>query len=338
VRRKRIAAAAALAAIAPVMFGTGVALAAAGSGALTSSLSGFTCQLGGAGIGTPAGNGEALTPVQVANAQIIYEVAVQTGLPQRAAVIAIATAKQESDLINSTTATDHDSLGLFQQRPSQGWGTPAQVTDPVYAARAFYQHLVTVPGWQTLPLTQAAQDVQHSAYPSAYAQWETLATRLVATFDGQAATCAQTTAVTATTLGAAIVAYAQKWLGTPYQYGGGSDTGPTVGDNSRGDGALGFDCSGLTMYAVYQATHGKVSLNHYVADQYADPRIQHIAYNQLQPGDLVFLDNLNHVGIYTGHQTIIDAPDTGAYVRYDSIAPGTYFYQHFVGGGRVIDQ
>lgn len=97
---------------------------------------------------------------------------------------------QESTLHNYGNLgdrNDHDSLGLFQQRPSQGWGTPAQVTNPVHAATSFYQHLLRITGWQTMPLTQAAQAVQRSAYPDAYAKWEQAADTLVADLTGAAA-------------------------------------------------------------------------------------------------------------------------------------------------------
>src|SRR5690606_16518382 len=79
---------------------------------------------------------------------------------------------------------DHDSLGLFQQRPSQGWGTPQQLRDPVYATRAFYRRLVAVDGWESMPLWQAAQAVQRSAEPLAYARHEAAATALVAAVAG----------------------------------------------------------------------------------------------------------------------------------------------------------
>ena len=125
---------------------------------------------------------------QIGDAQIIYTVAEDLQLPARAPVIAIATAMQESRLRNLTSG-DADSLGLFQQRPSQGWGSPAEILNPVYAASAFYAHLVQVPGWQTLPLTVAAQDVQHSGDPGAYAKWEPLADALVSTFSGAATAC-----------------------------------------------------------------------------------------------------------------------------------------------------
>lgn len=118
-----------------------------------------------------------LTPEQGANAATIAAVARERGLPERAVVIALATAMQESKLENIDYG-DRDSLGLFQQRPSMGWGTPAQVTDPRYSADKFYDGLVGVNNWQTLPVTVAAQEVQRSGFPDAYAQWEGMATVL----------------------------------------------------------------------------------------------------------------------------------------------------------------
>jgi len=121
-------------------------------------------------------------PAQIRNAAIIINVGAKLKLPPRAWVIAVATAMQESRLTNLGNLgknNDHDSLGLFQQRPSTGWGTPTQIMDPVYASTKFYQKLKTVNGWQTMPLTQAAQRVQVSAYPDAYAKHEPVATQIV---------------------------------------------------------------------------------------------------------------------------------------------------------------
>ncbi|HSO96384.1 MAG TPA: hypothetical protein VLV81_10120 [Acidimicrobiia bacterium] len=115
---------------------------------------------------------------QAANVTTIAAVGKRMGLPDHAVTVAVATALQESGLRNLTQG-DRDSLGLFQQRPSQGWGTPSQILTPSYAAAAFYQHLITVPGWETLPVTDAAQRVQRSGSPSAYARWESEA-RVVA--------------------------------------------------------------------------------------------------------------------------------------------------------------
>src|SRR2546423_3502452 len=129
---------------------------------------------------TPAG----LSAEQARNAAVIIGVGQRMGIPVRGWVIAVATALQESDLINSGAATDHDSLGLFQQRPSQGWGTPEQIMNPDYEASKFYEHLLRVPGWQTMPLTDAAQAVQRSAFPDAYAKHEARATDIVKAYTG----------------------------------------------------------------------------------------------------------------------------------------------------------
>ena len=115
-----------------------------------------------------------LAPDQAANAALLGGIAEQRGLPARALTIAIATTLQESKLRNITYG-DRDSLGLFQQRPSQGWGTTEQVLDPVHATNAFYDALVRVGGYQDLPVTEAAQAVQRSAFPDAYGNHETRA-------------------------------------------------------------------------------------------------------------------------------------------------------------------
>ncbi|MFE2126749.1 MULTISPECIES: hypothetical protein [Streptomyces] len=124
-----------------------------------------------------------MSPEQAANAATIAAVGIAKGLPDRAVTIALATAMQESALRNLDHG-DRDSLGLFQQRPSMGWGTPEQITDPVYSAGIFYDHLVDVPGYSRLPLTVAAQKVQRSGYPQAYAKHEPDATVLTAAFAG----------------------------------------------------------------------------------------------------------------------------------------------------------
>ena len=115
-----------------------------------------------------------LSPVQGDNAALLTAVSVRRGLPARAATIAIATALQESKLVNLSYG-DRDSVGLFQQRPSQGWGTAEQIMDPVYSTDRFYDGLVGIAGYQDLPITDAAQKVQRSAFPEAYAQHEALA-------------------------------------------------------------------------------------------------------------------------------------------------------------------
>ncbi|SCF31472.1 hypothetical protein GA0074696_4352 [Micromonospora purpureochromogenes] len=120
---------------------------------------------------------------QTKNVKAIIAATKKSGMDERAAVISIATALQESKLENLGhlgDRNDHDSLGLFQQRPSSGWGSPKQITDAEYATKAFLKGLKQVDGWQDMPLTEAAQTVQVSAYPDAYAQWERQAADLVA--------------------------------------------------------------------------------------------------------------------------------------------------------------
>ncbi|WP_405978747.1 hypothetical protein [Streptomyces sp. NBC_00158] len=122
-----------------------------------------------------------MTHEQASNAATIAAVGISKGLPDRAVTIALATAMQESSLRNLDHG-DRDSLGLFQQRPSQGWGTPEQIMDPVYSAGIFYDRLAEIKGYTRLPLTVAAQKVQLSGFPQAYAKHEPDATVLTAAF------------------------------------------------------------------------------------------------------------------------------------------------------------
>ena len=136
-----------------------------------------TCSFG-------SGGSYSLAAQQVDEASIIAAVAERLGLPDHAVTVALATALQETKLRNLPYG-DEDSVGLFQQRPSEGWGTRAEILNPIYAATAFYQRLVQVPDWQTLPVTDAAQMVQHSADPLAYAQWATEARTLAVALTGE---------------------------------------------------------------------------------------------------------------------------------------------------------
>ncbi|MGW8643468.1 hypothetical protein [Micromonospora chalcea] len=124
-----------------------------------------------------------LNDEQTRNVKAIIAATKKAGMDERAAVVSIATALQESKLENLGhlgDRNDHDSQGLFQQRPSSGWGTVEQITDPEYSTTAFLRGLKQVDGWQDMPLTKAAQTVQVSAYPDHYAQWEQQAADLVA--------------------------------------------------------------------------------------------------------------------------------------------------------------
>jgi hypothetical protein len=134
-------------------------------------------------VATVDGSTVVLDPEQAENAALITAIGVARGLPARAATIALATAYQESDLANLEYG-DADSLGLFQQRPSQGWGTEEEVMDPVYATNAFYDALAQVDDYRSLEITVAAQTVQRSAFPEAYADHEADARVLASALTG----------------------------------------------------------------------------------------------------------------------------------------------------------
>lgn len=121
---------------------------------------------------------------QAENASLIAAISLRRGLPPRAVSIALATAMQESKLYNIEFG-DRDSIGLFQQRPSMGWGTRRQIMDPVHATNRFYDALVQVDGWQDMEITKAAQAVQRSAFPDAYAQHEAEARVLASALTGE---------------------------------------------------------------------------------------------------------------------------------------------------------
>jgi hypothetical protein len=124
-----------------------------------------------------------LQPEQLRHAATITAVAGRRELPERAVVVALATALQESKLRNLGSG-DRDSVGLFQQRPSQGWGTPEQLRDPRYASSVFYDRLMKVPDWEQMRVTDAAQAVQRSAHPELYQKWESDAVALASAFLG----------------------------------------------------------------------------------------------------------------------------------------------------------
>jgi cell wall-associated NlpC family hydrolase len=137
--------------------------------------------------------------------------------------------------------------------------------------------------------------------------------------------------------GQAVVAWAMKWLETPYSWGGGNAAGPSKGiccspGGFSGANTVGFDCSGLTLYAVYQASGGRIALGHFTGNQFADPRGVHIATtDQLQPGDLVFFgDDLHHVAIYAGDGKVVQAPSTGDVVKVSPLSD----FSDFAGGVR----
>jgi murein DD-endopeptidase MepM/ murein hydrolase activator NlpD len=171
-----------------------VALAVVGAGGIAVAACTNAASTGAPGSPPPASSGGwpavgRWNSQQLANAAVIVAVGQQLRVPPRGWVIAVAAAMQESSLTNlgdQGPRNDHDSLGLFQQRPSQGWGTPTQIMDPVYTSTQFYDRLLRVPRWQDLPLTDAAQAAQHSAAPDSYSKWETDAISVVAAVSGLA--------------------------------------------------------------------------------------------------------------------------------------------------------
>lgn len=161
-----------------VLLAAGLVLAGViGARGLISNFGGPRCQA------TALGSSVDFDPSQTAYAATIEAIAEKRGLPARAATIAIATAIQESKLRNLKYG-DRDSVGLFQQRPSQGWGTVEQILDPVYSTNKFYDALVKVDGYEQMRITEIAQKVQRSAYPEAYADHEQEARLLSSTLSG----------------------------------------------------------------------------------------------------------------------------------------------------------
>lgn len=238
--------------------------------------------------------------------------------------------------------SDHDSLGLFQMRPSTGWGSVANLMDPVWSSRAFYggpdgpNHggpagLLDIPNWQHLSLGAAAQAVEVSAYPDRYANYQPVAEKIASTLtgvtltgDGQCLTGnngSNPPGNLPAGFAGAFIAAAEKEIGLPYVWGGGTYTGPSgIGSDGRGPG---FDCSGLVMYAAYQASGGKLRLPHYTGDQIHDGTP--VAWNDKQPGDLIFYtypgaSEPHHVVIYLGGDRIVQAPQTGENVRYGTLS------------------
>jgi len=283
---------------------------------------------------------------QAASARVIVAVGQQRGIPPRGLLIALMTAMQESGLRNLDYG-DRDSLGLFQQRPSMGWGTPDQVREPTYAAAAFFggpssptgnPGLLDVVGWEAMTLTEAAQAVQRSAFPDAYAKWEAAArTWLADILDDPAAAAAG--CVPASESARVAIAAAERWLGTPYAWGGGDLDGPSLGFGS-GAGTVGFDCSGLTRYAWAQAG---ILLPRTSRDQWNVPGVRVTTMAQLQPGDLVFFasdlrdpSTIFHVALSLGGDAMIEAPQTGDVVKIEQgVSQNSYWAPKFLGGLRL---
>ena len=325
------------AAISVPLFAVAAIAAVAGAIATAPDSTTSICAAGFHGGSTHTGD---LSAAQLANAQIIAEVGISMGVPAPGETIAIATALQESSLQNLNYG-DRDSLGLFQQRPSQGWGSPTQILSPSYAARQFYSRLLQVPGWRSMSTTDAAQAVQRSGFPDAYAKWQNEAEALASAFTG-GLHCTSEDSRTVTVAEAAAkagsyhipagvpaqiataITFAMAQLGKPYVWGG---TGPD-----------GWDCSGLMMM-VYRAA-GITIPRGSVAQPTVGLPIHNT--NQLQPGDLLFVPGSDgtvtapgYVGMYVGQGTLIEAPHTGLKVQLSPLA--SYWKESLVSVRREVD-
>ncbi|WP_405668291.1 C40 family peptidase [Streptomyces sp. NBC_00055] len=294
---------------------------------------------------------------QVPNAKTIQSTGVAMNIPARGQVVALATALQESGLRNLTYG-DRDSLGLFQQRPSQGWGTANEILDPVHASTKFYEGLQKISGWHSLSVTQAAQAVQRSGFPEAYAKWEPLATALQKSIepllqkagDGSLnpspSGSAGTSSPSSSTAGGCsadgdgtgfgtippgavpaeytIPADAPREVQTAIRWALGQlDTpyqwGGTCTD-SHGKNPMGrCDCSSL-MQQAYKAAG--VTLTRTTYTQVKDGKA--VSVDVLQPGDLLFTEGTaavpEHVGMAIGQGLVVHAPHTGDVVRITTLA------------------
>lgn len=282
-----------------------------------------------------------LSAEQASNARTIVAVGRQLGVPAYGWVIAVATAMQESSLVNMPTG-DRDSVGLFQQRAA--WGTTEERMDPATAARMFYTGgkggqpgLVQVRAFEQLPLTQAAQAVQRSAFPNAYAKWQPLATQVVADPTVLSASC-MTAAASTGGLGGKAVAAATAAVGTPYSWGGGTVSGPSPGFGS-GAGVVGFDCSSLMQYAWHQAG---VDLPRVATAQASAMPSLPLNPQSWRAGDLIFFHApgdpagfYHHVGMYDGQGGLVHAPRPGLTVEvvHDFLSVG-FFRSELAAVGR----
>lgn len=286
---------------------------------------------------------------QTANAATIVAVGAQLNVPVQGQVVAVATAMQESKLRNLDYGdTDSNgkmtsSRGLFQQIAA--WGPLDARTDPAKAAAMFYtggnggqRGLLDVADWQQMPVTVAAQAVQQSGFPDAYAKWEQPARTMVGYVTDTP--CA---AATGSDTSQKVIDRVMTQLGVPYAWGGGNADGPTRGIHDGGVAdthgdymKVGFDCSGLAQYA-YAAVG--VSVPHQTQAIWA--AFDHITdRSQLEPGDLLLYSangtatGIHHVGIYLGGDKIIEAPQSGEVVKIrNGIFTGLYGKQ-FIGAVR----
>jgi hypothetical protein len=260
---------------------------------------------------------------QLVNAQTIVAVGRAAKVPAYGWVVAVATAMQESGLRNLDHG-DRDSLGLFQQRA--GWGSASLRMDAAGAARMFYdggrnaaRGLLQIPGWESMPLSVAAQAVQRSAFPDAYAKWQGVAEQVVADPSVLSAVCTGGGGFVGDgSQGAGVFAAALRYLGTPYSWGGGGPNGPGPGFGI-GASTIGFDCSSLVQYAWQQGAGLALPR---VTDAQAAATAHLPSGAPVRAGDLLFFHDpadpagsYHHVGIYDGNGSMVHSPRTGKTVE-----------------------
>ncbi|MGQ4535193.1 C40 family peptidase [Dermabacteraceae bacterium P13115] len=332
----------------------------AGGGAGEASRNQCLSGAGGPALAVQA-NGSALpqvpgyTPEQMHVAAVIMQVAKDNNLNEKAQLIGIMTALQESTLMGDPTSSKPDAnhdAGPFQQRILPGWYGPLEkVNDPAYAAHAFFfgvtaSHptdwgsaggrkgfghlpgLVDIPHWETLTPNDAAQKVQGSAFPNAYAKREPEARRIMAALSGVNVDTSQNcaTAVANGPLGT-VIAKAQSWIGLPYIFGAGNANGPTRG---------GFDCSGFTL-ASWSSIGA--SLPRTAQQQYDYLASTPVSKDDLQPGDLIFYsygrlgpNGVDHVAMVLNSEQQIEASQGAKQVK---VGPLRVSGRGFVGIRRV---
>lgn len=259
--------------------------------------------------GSGAGDASKLNDEQRANVAMIIQIGKERQLPPLAWQIAIQAGMTESGLRNLNYG-DRDSLGMFQMRPSMGWGTPAQVVDPNYSIRKFYDVLDKVPNWEQQRPGESAQDVERSAFPDRYHKWEPMAAHLIGNVGlvPDPTGCGEGTGLLVpapTQKAAEAIKWALGQQGKPYQWGA-----ATSHQNS-------FDCSSLMLqaYRAVGITLPRVSRQQYRAGAM-------LPVEQAQPGDLLFWaydesnpDTIHHVAMYLGDGKIVEAQQTGVPVH-----------------------
>lgn len=280
---------------------------------------------------------QSLSTEQIANAETVVATGRRLNVPNRGLLIALMTALQESSLHNIPYG-DRDSVGIFQQR--EPWGSRSERLDVSTSTEFFFtggragqRGLLDVPGWAELDPTVAAQTVQASAFPTAYAKWEAVAADLLGTKGMRGVRCATSVASTSGIVNAAL-----EWLGTPYSWGGGNIDGPTEGF-AQGAGIVGFDCSSLVQNAVYGATG--ILLPRTAAEQAR--AVREVDLQDAKAGDLLFFLSpgappgaYHHVAIYDGDGGMVHAPRTGKSVeKVESALDSPYWSSQLAFVGRV---